>query len=314
MGLLKTKSILMATHLPEYVCHADEVIVLEKGVVKARGTYDEMSAFGYITSRTMDSVDDMTDDRVEENESTREGSDEKIVAEVEEGSVGHVTLGLFWNFFRIGNTHLGIVLLGLAFIFNQVVLSFSDLYLQVWTAHEEEPGMDKETKDWDIVIYSASMIPLLVVPFIRSWAHFAACLRSVAELHSAFIRSVMHAPMRFFETNSMGRILNRASKDMGLADQGVPQVLFSVIGVSQSSAPKNAEYSSDSDVVQLFLQGVGTLVVVSIVNPLLIIPSILVLIALYFARKLYLNAASKIALLESISKLFKCLLLGFGSP
>jgi len=60
---------------------------------------------------------------------------------------------------------------------------------------------------------------------------------------------------------------------------------------------------------KILLQSVGILVVVSMMNSILIIPSAVLLVAFYFARKFYMIAASKIALLESISKkmlLFVC--------
>jgi len=233
MTLLKSKSILLITHLPELARNAEEVIVLEKGVVKIRGTYDELSALGYIKATTKRSVDDITENQTEDNGQPKKGSeDEEIEAEVAEGATARISLGLIWSFFRMGNSIPGISLLLIIFILNQVVVSFSDLYLQVWTSHEENVETRQETKSRDILIYSISMIPSLLIPFLLCWAHFVACLRNVTKLHSAFIRAVTDAPMRFFETNSMGRILNRISKDMGSADRDVPQFLYSVFRVT----------------------------------------------------------------------------------
>ena len=40
-------------------------------------------------------------------------------------------------------------------------------------------------------------------------------------LHNSMLRRVAHAPMRFFNSNPLGRIINRFSKDTAMADSVV---------------------------------------------------------------------------------------------
>ncbi len=50
--------------------------------------------------------------------------------------------------------------------------------------------------------------------------------KSGAELHKILLRTVMHAPMRFFSITDSGVTLNRFSQDMTLVDAVLPTVFF----------------------------------------------------------------------------------------
>ena len=48
-------------------------------------------------------------------------------------------------------------------------------------------------------------------------------------MNEQMTRHILHAPLAFFHTNPSGRILNRFSKDQGVVDDFLPQVLFDAI-------------------------------------------------------------------------------------
>ncbi|KDO35256.1 hypothetical protein SPRG_00102 [Saprolegnia parasitica CBS 223.65] len=50
-------------------------------------------------------------------------------------------------------------------------------------------------------------------------------LRGANGLHAALLRSLVHAPMAFFEQRSSSRILNHCTKDVGSIDEALPSVL-----------------------------------------------------------------------------------------
>lgn len=59
-------------------------------------------------------------------------------------------------------------------------------------------------------------------------------------LHNTMFTKMLSAPMRFFDVNSSGRILNRFSKDMGTIDEILPKMLMDAIQVSHAQKTRNA--------------------------------------------------------------------------
>lgn len=94
--------------------------------------------------------------------------------------------------------------------------------------------------------------------------------------------------MRFFNNNTSGRILNRFSKDMGAVDELLPSAMV--------------------DCLQIGLALVGIIIVVAIVNPWLMIPTVLIGFIFYLLRNFYLATSRSVKRLEGVSKfLFYCL-------
>lgn len=79
-------------------------------------------------------------------------------------------------------------------------------------------------------------------------------MRASRNLHNTMFQGVSRARMYFFHTNPSGRILNRFSKDMGQVDELLPAVMI--------------------DVMQIFLQLFGIIVVIVVVNFYFVIPTL----------------------------------------
>lgn len=94
--------------------------------------------------------------------------------------------------------------------------------------------------------------------------------------------SIIRGTMRFFNTNTTGRILNRFSKDVGAIDERLPLALV--------------------DATQFGLTLLAIIIVVIILNPWLVIPTVVMGVIFYFLREFYLRTSRDIKRLEGVSK------------
>lgn len=113
-------------------------------------------------------------------------------------------------------------------------------------------------------------------------------MKASRNLHNSMFNGVTRARMYFFHTNPSGRILNRFSKDMGQVDEMLPSVMI--------------------DVIQIFLQLGGIIIVIAVVNYWFIIPTVIIGTIFYYLRDYYLSSSRNIKRIEATSKfLFKTL-------
>jgi ATP-binding cassette subfamily C (CFTR/MRP) protein 4 len=69
-------------------------------------------------------------------------------------------------------------------------------------------------------------VSVIVLALIRSFATFALTMKASRLLHDRMTLSVLRAQIEFFDTNPLGRIMNRFSADVGSNDDLLPQTLF----------------------------------------------------------------------------------------
>ena len=100
-----------------------------------------------------------------------------------------------------------------------------DLCLSFLTTlpHEEQ----KERKN--IGIYASCVAAAVLFTTCRAFVFFQAVLRSSENVHNNMATAILKAPILFFDSNPVGRILNRFSKDIGCLDEVLPKTLLFAI-------------------------------------------------------------------------------------
>jgi len=135
----------------------------------------------------------------------------------------------------------------------------------------------------DTYVFMLITVLTIVVTVKRSFLFYNLAMKASIRLHNSMFRAICRASMYFFNTNPSGSILNRFSKDMGQVDEVLPSLMMTVI--------------------QDFLSLAGNVLVISVVNPLFIIPAIAVGVVFYHLRTFYLKTSRDVKRLEANSKL-----------
>ena len=65
----------------------------------------------------------------------------------------------------------------------------------------------------------------MIFAIVRSFYFFWIATNASKHLHDKMLKAVLHAPVRFFDTNPYGRIQNKFSKDVAVMDDFLPRHL-----------------------------------------------------------------------------------------
>jgi len=149
-----------------------------------------------------------------------------IVAEEE--LPGEVTWEVYRKFlnYSYGNWGIfGYLLISSVCGFTQL---FTSYYLSKWTGLKFE----EQQKEIHPAIFGGSIIIYIGLTFIRALVIFKIILTSSKNLHDTILTKVARSKILFFDSNPVGRILARFSKDITVLDMLLPFItVFATFGI-----------------------------------------------------------------------------------
>ncbi|XP_041973565.1 ATP-binding cassette subfamily C member 4-like isoform X1 [Aricia agestis] len=147
---------------------------------------------------------------------------------------------------------------------------------------EDISNVNKFDHFYYIYIWSAALLGCIILTSERSLIFMWVCMRSSIKLHNEMFSNILTATMRFFNTNPSGRILNRFSKDMGAVDEMLPKMYI--------------------ESIQVTMVMFGIIAMVAIVNPYMLLTTLICGAIMYLWSSVYLSTAQIIRRLEGITR------------
>ncbi|XP_028790444.1 ABC transporter C family member 8-like [Neltuma alba] len=254
LNTLKEKTVILVTHQVEFLSKVDKILVMEGGVVTQSGCYEDLltegKAFEQLVNahrkailgsdqnhETPGEYEDVINvlqplesrgfDLSKDHKNEQVSSKDQVLqlTREEEKEIGDVGWKPFLDYLYLSKGSLLmclIILAQVAFIGLQAASTF-------WLALAIE--VPKVTNGILIGVYT--LISLLSVGFVwlRSIMGAHLGLKASACFFSGFNNAIFKAPMLFFDSTPVGRILTRASSDLSTLDFDIPYGLtFSASG------------------------------------------------------------------------------------
>ncbi|XP_040848249.1 ATP-binding cassette sub-family C member 2 [Ochotona curzoniae] len=114
------------------------------------------------------------------------------------------------------------------YILNSVALVGSNLWLSAWTSDSaiyNSTNYPSSQRDLRIGIFAALGVAQGATLLIGNAWSAKSCAHASSLLHKQLLNNILRAPMRFFDTTPIGRIVNRFSGDISTVDDTLPQTL-----------------------------------------------------------------------------------------
>ncbi len=315
-GAMRGRTRVLVTHQLQFIQKADSIVVLDEGRVAAVGSFEQLVKSGLDVASLLkeykksEDEDDKARDEptaaVEIDTKASRGAvdpapsdnasapllmaskslsrkevrklEQERKRRKEDRNTGKISKEAFFAYLGASGSPCYLTMVMLSMVAGQALIIGTVYYFSVWAQAPEH--------DQDAGIYVGLAIGLGVVTFLvssgRSVWLLTTLVGAAQKLHDSMFASVVRLPMRFFDTNPAGRVLNRFSNDMGLVDDLMPSTLF--------------------DVVSIGLQALGVVILACVVNPLVIAMVLPLAYACYHVQQRYLLTSRETKRLDALSR------------
>lgn len=178
-------------------------------------------------------------------EEEEDEDDEDLKARKERVEQGKVKFEVYKEYAKACKPRNVIIYLG-AIIVSMVINVSSNIWLKHWSEVNTEKGYNPNVTKY-LGIYFLLGLGFSTTTLIQTcWMWIFCTIQGSIKLHSMMASSVLRAPMSFFETTPIGRVLNRFSNDIykidevlgpvfGMFFQNAAKVLFTIIVICFST-------------------------------------------------------------------------------
>ncbi|RCV22675.1 hypothetical protein SETIT_4G239600v2 [Setaria italica] len=307
MTALAEKTVVLVTHQVEFLTETSRILVMEGGQVSQQGKYSELlesgTAFEKLVSAHQSSITQLDTSASQQNQvqgqlvpdenivpsalqTTRQASDIEVAAkgtsaaiqltEEEEKGIGDLGWKPYKDYINISKG---------AFQFSgmftsQVLFTCFQIASTYWLAVAVQ--MDNISAALLVGAYSGLSIFSCFFAYFRSLFAAILGLKASKAFFSGLMDSVFKAPMSFFDSTPVGRILTRASSDLSILDFDIPYSMAFVVTGG--------------------IEVVTTVLVMGTVTWQVLVVAIPVTIAMVYVQRYYISSARELVRINGTTK------------
>ncbi|KAK4754038.1 hypothetical protein SAY87_002142 [Trapa incisa] len=302
MSALRKKTVILVTHQVEFLSEVDLIKVMEGGEITYSGSYQELLTRGATFEQLVNAHKEAISTLEPANSSNRrreglhidppsesgkndngveitlkgQGGTGPQLTKEEEREIGDVGLRPFVDYFQVSR---GAVLLVLTIVSQLAFVCFQAAATYWLAVAVRFPDIKSSIL---IGVYAGISTLSAVFVYLRSMLGAHIGLRASKAFFSGFNNAIFRAPMHFFDSTPVGRILTRASSDFSTLDFDIPFSLVFVI------APA--------------LEIIATIAVMASVTWQVLIAAILATIASKYVQDYYMASARELIRINGTTK------------
>ncbi|KAF5359779.1 hypothetical protein D9756_003206 [Leucocoprinus leucothites] len=234
------KTVLLVTHALHFVSYCDEIYMMDNGRIKEHGTYAELTSKEGDVARLAAEFGGLADSDSESDGSSETFQDDSIDAEKqrskersqgaagtgrlegrlivkERRTTGSVPGKVYWKYLTAGRGFITMPLLMLSIFFMQGSQIMNTYTLVWWKANT----LDRPFSFYQ-GLYAGLGISQAVFTFTLGITMDTISWFVSGNLHHEAVRNIFFAPMSFFDTTPVGRIMGIFGKDIDSIDNQLP--------------------------------------------------------------------------------------------
>ncbi|CAF3578840.1 unnamed protein product [Rotaria sp. Silwood1] len=289
-GVLNDKTRLLVTHQIQFLPEFDHCILLDHGKIEKQGLFDELLTIDKVKQAYENQQKHVNDTRktnqqndpsiYDDDDSTKPSEIiDKSSIVLEETSVSGTVSGYVWfKLFTSSYGWLGFIVLIFFMLLGQGLYDASNKWLSVWSSKIDA----EQRKNHYPYVYLGLVIATCIIAIFRADYFFHIILRGTSVFHNRMFKGVLYSSLRFYESNPVGRILNRFSKDQQVLDELLPLTFF--------------------DTIQSLIMVLGGIVIIGMAIPWVLLILVIIIPAFLWLRKIYIRISREIKRLESVSR------------
>ncbi|WFD44005.1 hypothetical protein MPSI1_002670 [Malassezia psittaci] len=246
----KGKTVLLVTHAIQYLPECDKIIAMDDGRIDEVGTYQELMAKQGSFAATMHNFgmlkdvgeDEDADELAAEAEDSDRPppklkkedlskSDGENTMELEERNTGSVDGYVYKAYMAAGQGWWTVPLATAAAVCMQGATTLSTYYINWWS---EWYRNGTYSVGFCVGLYVMLGMLQLIFNFITDVTLGLFTYMASRRLHDSALKRVIYAPMWWFDTTPLGRIINRFGKDIDVLDNQLSNLLRQCVSTVMS--------------------------------------------------------------------------------
>jgi len=287
-GLLRHATRVLVTHQLHFAAEAGSLLELEKGKVKKFGPVEQL--VGAAEAEAAKAKAEAAEMEVAAEAKAEAAAAKAVSVECEPAAThtglvtaegresGDVSLATYAAWLRAAGGRPIVGLVVALLVAAQGASVGCGLWIWHWAA---KPAAEQSSLPL-LAYYGATLAACVIFSFARAAAFFHYCTVASCSLHNSMLRAVARAPMLFFDSQPVGRILNRLSKDVFALDETLPWIFY--------------------DTISIFVMVIASVVVACTIAPWTLVILAPLWVVFTGIRRYYLHSGRAVKRLEAITR------------